>query len=244
MEPGLSPDCQIPELKLTWYPAEKLSQLTASYPDVHVITAWSQDTRGRRGSLLSPMWVALLLCRGVTLAKRETIAWKGWQPLGQGLQKYSAGYSAWKVLNLNALRWAGSSVWPDTPLLSSQVSYLLVPAYICLVDLCSWEGWGRNGMWKREGGKLGAEWGEVQVSILQRTGTYMYFHLCVLWNTISPLWPPVKCFMNALEGELLVEVEGEVGCYIWVSKLGTKHLWIQGQRWPGACKSLRNIQKP
>lgn len=36
--------------------------------------------------------------------------------------------------------------------------------------------------------------------------------------------------MNALEGELLVEVEGEVGCYIWVSKLGTKHLWTQRQR--------------
>lgn len=94
MEPGVSPDCQLPELKLTWYPADRLTQLTASYTDTHVIVVWFQDTRGRRGSLLSPMWVVLLLCCGVTLAKRETITWKDWQPLGKGLQKYLAGYSA------------------------------------------------------------------------------------------------------------------------------------------------------
>lgn len=41
----------------------------------------------------------------------------------------------------------------------------------------------------------------------------------------------VKCSIlrNALESELLVETEGEAWCYVWVSKLGTKHLWTQRQ---------------
>lgn len=125
MEPGVSPDCQIPELKLTWYLAEKLTQLTASYSDAHVIAARSQDTRGRRGSLLSPMWVALL-CRGVTLQRGRLLHGRAgslWVKVFRSIQQCLKGFEP----ECFEVGWVLCLVWHPT----SQFTGVL-PASPCL----------------------------------------------------------------------------------------------------------------